>query len=92
MAPASMCMAPVSMCLVYQRRIQRIIAIESKAVTLVKRHLQEFPLETNQRSESGIVLSLLFYLIFKGENPVKGRLIMSGLQLQEPDAQRSRTH
>lgn len=52
-------------------------------VTLIKRHLQEFPLETDQRSESGTVSSLLLYLTFKHKSAVKGALLMSGLQLQE---------
>lgn len=71
MAPTPTGCPKGEVCLVCQRRLQGIMATESKVVTLGKRHLQEFPLETDQRSESGIVLSVLFNLQARKET-VKG--------------------
>ena len=76
-------------CLVYQR-IQKMMQ-QSKAIAFVQRHLWGFPLETDQKSISDIVLSLLFYLTSKRENSMKD-ILMAGLQPQETEAQCSRTH
>ena len=74
-------------CLVYQRKIQRVMVTQNKVVTLVKKHDKN---SLRDRPKDRHVLSLLLFLIFKRENPMKG-VLMSRLQLQETEAQWSRT-